>query len=141
MLATYYALQNENTFQNIFSLSGSLPNEILEKIELKKNNTKYLIFHGKIDDVVSPNQAIETHNFLISQKIDSQIITNVLTVNGVRFSFKDGSWGLIRASSNKPSLVIVTESPTSDSRKKKIFEFIDRLLKDTGKIGKYDQKI
>ena len=42
--------------------------------ELKKNNTKYLIFHGKIDDVVSPNQAIETHNFLIDQKIESQII-------------------------------------------------------------------
>ena len=74
MVATYYALQNENTFQNIFSLSGSLPNQILEKIELKKNNTKYLIFHGKIDDVVSPNQAIETHNFLINQKIESQII-------------------------------------------------------------------
>ena len=32
MLATYYALQNESTFQNIFSLSGSLPNQILEKI-------------------------------------------------------------------------------------------------------------
>ena len=47
-------------------------------------------------------------------KIDGQIITEVLTVNGVRFSFEDGSWGLIRASSNKPSLVIVTESPTSD---------------------------
>ena len=74
MLATYYALQNENTFQNIFSLSGSLPNKILKDIELKKNNTKYLIFHGKIDDVVSPNQAIETHNFLIDQKIESQII-------------------------------------------------------------------
>ena len=74
MLATYYALQNENTFQNIFSLSGSLPNKILKDIELKKNYTKYLIFHGKIDDVVSPNQAIETHNFLIDQKIESQII-------------------------------------------------------------------
>ena len=45
-------------------------------------------------------------------------ITNILTVNGVRFSLEDGSWGLIRASSNKPSLVIVTESPTSDKRKK-----------------------
>ena len=33
-----------------------------------------MIFHGKIDDVVSPNQAIETHNFLINQKIESQII-------------------------------------------------------------------
>ena len=52
-------------------------------------------------------------------KIDGQEITEVLTVNGIRFSFEDGSWGLIRASSNKPSLVVVTESPTSDSRKKK----------------------
>ena len=74
-------------------------------------------------------------------KIDDQIITGILTVNGIRFSFEDGSWGLIRASSNKPSLVIVTESPTSDVRKKKIFEFIDNLLQKTGKIGEYDQKI
>ena len=73
--------------------------------------------------------------------IDDQTITQVLTVNGVRFSFEDGSWGLIRASSNKPSLVIVAESPTSNERKKKIFDFIDVLLQKTGKIGEYDQKI
>ena len=74
-------------------------------------------------------------------KIDGQEINEVLTVNGIRFSFKDGSWGLIRASSNKPSLVIVTESPTSQDRKVKIFRFIDELLQKTGKIGEYDQKI
>ena len=74
-------------------------------------------------------------------KIDGQEIEEILTVNGIRFSFKDGSWGLIRASSNKPSLVVVTESPTSDKRKKKIFDFIDDLLQKTGKIGEYDQKI
>ena len=74
-------------------------------------------------------------------KIDNQEITEVLTVNGIRFSFKDGSWGLIRASSNKPSLVIVTESPTSDERKKKIFDFINNLLQQTKKVGEYDQKI
>ena len=74
-------------------------------------------------------------------KIDNQEIQEVLTVNGVRFSFEDGSWGLIRASSNKPSLVIVTESPTSNERKINIFRFIDELLQKTGKIGKYDQKI
>ena len=54
---------------------------------------------------------------------------------------EDGSWGLIRASSNKPSLVVVTESTTSEDRKKKIFDFIDVLLQETGKIGEYDQKI
>ena len=74
-------------------------------------------------------------------KIDGQTIKEILSVNGIRFSFEDGSWGLIRASSNKPSLVVVTESPTSDERKKKIFEFIDKLLQKTGKIGNYDQKI
>ena len=76
-----------------------------------------------------------------SIKIDSQPIIEILTVNGIRFSLKDGSWGLIRASSNKPSLVIVTESPTSEQRKKSIFDFIDGLLQETGRIGKYDQKI
>jgi len=76
-----------------------------------------------------------------SIKIDNQLITEVLTVNGVRFSLADGSWGLIRASSNKPSLVVVTESPTSNKRKKVIFDFIDNLLQETGKIGEYDQKI
>jgi len=74
-------------------------------------------------------------------KIDDQEIKEILTINGIRFTFKDGSWGLIRASSNKPSLVVVTESPTSDERKLKIFKFIDALLQKTGKIGKYDQKI
>ena len=74
-------------------------------------------------------------------KIDNQTIKEILTVNGIRFSFEDGSWGLIRASSNKPSLVIVTESPTSDNRKVKIFRFIDDILQRTGKVGEYDQKI
>jgi len=73
--------------------------------------------------------------------IDGEEIKNILTVNGVRFSLSDGSWGLIRASSNKPSLVVVTESPTSDKRKKAIFDFIDKNLQETGKIGQYDQKI
>ena len=84
----------------------------------------------------------EVQNFKASNtKIDDQKIADILTVNGVRFSLEDGSWGLIRASSNKPSLVVVTESPTSDKRKKKIFEFIDRMLQKTGKVGDYDQKI
>ena len=98
-----------------------------------KDEEKYKV----IDEMIKKFQEIKNKKI----KIDDQIITEVLTVNGVRFSFDDGSWGLIRASSNKPSLVIVTESPTSDIRKKKIFEFIDDLLQKTGKVGEYDQKI
>ena len=74
-------------------------------------------------------------------KIEDKEITEILTINGVRFSLSDGSWGLIRASSNKPSLVVVAESPTSEKSVKNIFYFIDKLLQKTGKIGKYDQKI
>jgi len=57
------------------------------------------------------------------------------------FHLKMGLRGLIRASSNKPSLVVVTESTTSENRKIEIFKFIDKLLQSTGKIGEYDQKI
>ena len=78
---------------------------------------------------------------LNEKKIDDLIIDKILTVNGIRFTLSDGSWGLIRASSNKPSLVIVTESPTSEKRKKAIFEFIDEMLQSTGAVGDYDQKI
>ena len=74
-------------------------------------------------------------------KIDGLHIEKILTINGVRFSLPDGSWGLIRASSNKPSLVVVVESPTSKDRMKNIFKFIDLLLQKTGKVGEYDQKI
>ncbi len=98
-----------------------------------KDNEKY----GLIEDLVKEIKNIKENK----NKIDDQEIKEVLTVNGVRFSFDDGSWGLIRASSNKPSLVVVTESPTSELRKKAIFDFIDTLLQKTGKIGEYDQKI
>ena len=98
-----------------------------------KDEEKYQV----VEDLVKKVEKIKSD----SVKIDGQIITEMLTINGIRFSFEDGSWGLIRASSNKPSLVVVTESPTSNDRKKKIFDFIDNLLIKTGKIGEYDQKI
>ena len=98
-----------------------------------KDEEKYKV----VENLVKQIEKMKNDNI----KIDNQLIKEILTVNGIRFSLQDGSWGLIRASSNKPSLVVVTESPTSDERKKKIFDFIDNLLQKTGKIGKYDQKI
>ena len=98
-----------------------------------KDEEKYEVVESLVKEILK----LKANN----TKIDNQKIINILTVNGVRFSLEDGSWGLIRASSNKPSLVVVTESTKSDNRKKKIFEFIDTLLKNTGKVGEYDQKI
>ena len=98
-----------------------------------KDDEKYEI----INELISKIKELKNNK----NKIDGLNISNILTVNGIRFTLEDGSWGLIRASSNKPSLVVVTESPTSDKRKKEIFNFIDSLLQKSGKIGEYDQKI
>ena len=68
-------------------------------------------------------------------------IVETNTVNGIRFSLSNGSWGLIRASSNKPSLVIVIESLVSNEEVEIIFKYINTLLNETGKVGEYDQKL
>ena len=128
-----HLLNNQN--KKMSELMEELPNtfQTPTMAPFCKDEEKYKV----VDDMVKEVQKLQKEN----TKIDGQLISEVLTVNGVRFSLKDGSWGLIRASSNKPSLVVVTESPSSNIRKKKIFEFIDNLLKKTGKVGEYDQKI
>ena len=128
-----HLLDNEN--KKMSEIINELPNtfQTPTMAPFCKDEEKYKV----VDDMVKEVQKLHKEN----TKIDGQIISEVLTVNGVRFSLEDGSWGLIRASSNKPSLVVVTESPSSDQRKKKIFRFIDELLQKTGKIGEYDQKI
>jgi len=128
-----HLLDNQNKKMN--EIISELPNTFQSPTmgPFCKDNEKYRV----VEDLVT-----EIKNFQNDKiKIDGQEISEILTVNGIRFSFNDGSWGLIRASSNKPSLVIVTESPSSENRMKKIFNFIDDLLQKTGKIGDYDQKI
>ena len=128
-----HLLDNQNKMMS--EIINELPNtyQTPTMAPFCKDEEKYQV----VEELVNQVEEIKNNKTLI----DEQVITEVLTVNGVRFSFEDGSWGLIRASSNKPSLVIVTESPTSDDRKKKIFDFIDNLLQKTGKVGEYDQKI
>ena len=54
-----------------------------------------------------------------------QKIVSLVTVNGVRVVAEDGTWGLVRASSNKPELVVVVESPVSSERRREMFEAVD----------------
>ena len=98
-----------------------------------KDEDKYQV----VNQIVKKIEEIKSKNI----KIDDLNISEILTINGIRFTLEDGSWGLVRASSNKPSLVVVVESTSSEKRKKNIFNFIDNLLKKTNKIGAYDQKI
>ena len=126
-------LDNQN--ENLDILINNLPKTYQSPTmgPFCEDNEKYEVINNitlKIKDLKKKNI-----------RVDGQEIIDILTVNGIRFTLKDGSWGLIRASSNKPSLVVVTESPTSDKIKKEIFYFIDKLLKETGKVGEYDQKI
>ena len=74
-------------------------------------------------------------------KILDQNIKELVTVNGVRVVLEDGTWGLVRASSNKPSLVVVCESPVSDKRMREMFADIDMRLAKHEEVGEYDQKI
>ena len=128
-----HLINNQN--KNMSEILNELPNtfQTPTMAPFCKDEEKYNV----VAEMVKKVQKLKEENI----RIDNQLITDVLTVNGVRFALEDGSWGLIRASSNKPSLVVVTESPSSNIRKKKIFEFIDDLLQKTGKIGEYDQKI
>ncbi|MFN0219582.1 MAG: phosphomannomutase/phosphoglucomutase [Hyphomicrobium sp.] len=73
--------------------------------------------------------------------IAGQKIRELITVNGVRVVLEDGTWGLIRASSNKPELVVVVESPTSEANMKAIFKDLDQQLARMPEVGAYNQKI
>jgi phosphomannomutase/phosphoglucomutase len=75
------------------------------------------------------------------EKVAGQPIRDLVTVNGVRVTVEDGSWGLVRASSNKPELVVVVESPTSEQRMREMFEAIDAVLRTHPEVGEYNQKI
>ncbi|KMO37976.1 phosphoglucomutase [Methylobacterium variabile] len=68
-------------------------------------------------------------------------ITDLVTVNGVRVSTADGTWGLVRASSNKPELVVVVESPVSRARLEEMFRAVDAVLRENPQVGAYNQTI
>ena len=75
------------------------------------------------------------------EKLIGQKIRDLVTVNGVRVTVEDGTWGLVRASSNKPGLVVVVESPVSDENMRAMFAAIDGLLSSYEEVGEYDQKL
>ncbi|HHI71587.1 MAG TPA: phosphomannomutase/phosphoglucomutase, partial [Rhodobacteraceae bacterium] len=66
-------------------------------------------------------------------------IDQVVTVNGARVILDNGAWGLVRASSNTPNLVVVCESPESDTEMRTIFNDIDAVIRTEPSVGDYDQ--
>ena len=75
------------------------------------------------------------------EPVAGQKIADLITVNGVRVVAEDGTWGLVRASSNKPELVVVVESPTSEENMRAMFKAVDSVLRENPEVGAYNQTI
>ncbi len=93
--------------------------------------------YGVVDKIVAHFQAERE----AGKQIAGQKISELITVNGVRVVLEDGTWGLIRASSNKPELVVVVESPTSEANMRSIFAELDTVISNHPEVGAYNQKI
>ena len=74
-------------------------------------------------------------------KVGGHAIVDCITVNGVRVVTDDGTWGLVRASSNKPELVVVVESPVSEARMRAMFKAVDDVIRENPEVGAYNQTI
>lgn len=97
------------------------------------DETKYDV----VNKVVARFEAMRKNGELVGD----QAIRDLITVNGVRVVAEDGTWGLVRASSNEPKLVVVVESPVSDERKLAMFNAVDAVLRENPEVGEYNQKI
>jgi phosphomannomutase/phosphoglucomutase len=95
------------------------------------------IKYGIVDQVVAHFQKAQKNG----EKVAGQAIRDLVTVNGVRVTVEDGTWGLLRASSNKPELVVVVESPAAEQRMHDMFKAIDGVLRTHPEVGEYNQKI
>lgn len=93
--------------------------------------------YGVVDRITQQFKDAQTKG----EKVAGQGIKDLVTVNGVRVMLEDGTWGLVRASSNKPELVIVVESPVSEANMRAIFADIDGRLAKCPEVGEYNQKI
>lgn len=95
------------------------------------------IKYGIVDKVVARFQDMKAKG----EKIGGHTITDLITVNGIRVVTEDGTWGLVRASSNKPELVVVIESPASEARLHEMFKAVDAVLRENPEVGAYNQTI
>ena len=73
--------------------------------------------------------------------IAGRSIVQVVTVNGARIILDNGAWGLVRASSNTPNLVVVCESPESAAELKAVFNDLDSIIRTEPAVGAYDQSL
>lgn len=94
--------------------------------------------YGVLDRIVAEYQALAD----AGGEILGRRIVEAITVNGVRVHLEDGSWVLVRASSNKPELVVVVESMRSEDDMRALFrDEVKPRLARYAEIGAYNQEI
>jgi phosphomannomutase/phosphoglucomutase len=94
--------------------------------------------YGVLEEVIAAYQGVADRG----ETILGRRIKDVLTVNGIRVTLEDGSWLLVRASSNKPELVVVVESTRSPDDMRDLFhEEVKPRLARWPAIGRYNQEI
>lgn len=85
---------------------------------------------------------VEQYKVEINKEILGRQVVEVNTVNGARVTLEDGSWILVRASSNKPELVVVVESMRSNQDMIDLFrKEVKPRLEKWEEIGAYNQEI
>lgn len=93
--------------------------------------------YGVVEKIVAGYEA----EAKAGKTICGQKIRDLVTVNGVRVTLADGTWGLVRASSNKPELVVVVESPVSEANRNAMFADIKKRLATFPEVGAFNQEI
>lgn len=94
---------------------------------------KYTVLDRLVEKLVAKHEA--------GEMLAGRAIKEVVTVNGARVILDNGSWGLVRASSNTPNLVVVCESSDSEEEMRAIFADIDAVIRTEPQVGDYDQTI
>ncbi|MEE9428986.1 MAG: phosphomannomutase/phosphoglucomutase [Paracoccaceae bacterium] len=94
----------------------------------------------KYDVLARIVQRLQDH-FASGGKLAGRTIDQIVAVNGARVILDNGAWGLVRASSNTPNLVVVCESPESDDELRQIFKEIDGFIRTESSVGEYDQQL
>ena len=132
---TICQLLDRNPDQSMAELKDDLPKTWSSPTMSPKcgDTVKYNVIEG----IIKHYEAKKANN----ETILGQDIMSINTVNGVRFTVADGTWGLVRASSNKPSLVVVVESPVSERQMHAMFDEINSVLAQYPEVGAYDQEL
>ena len=91
-----------------------------------------------VEEITAEYQAMSDRG----EPILGRKIIEIITVNGVRVQLEGGSWVLVRASSNKPELVVVVESlDTADDMRDLFHKEVKPRLGKHAEVGHYNQEI